>query len=415
MKRLIVGGVIAVLCSLCKPIITLPMLSTTPVTSVTETSGIGGGSVDYNGNGTVSAFGVCYSPANSNIQNQPTLSDKITVDGSGVKSFTSNLTGLAPSTIYYVRAYATNEAGTAYGSVVTFTTSCFGTAISSGTTNNLYGVYFTDANNGWAVGSWAAGNATILHTGNGGTNWVAQANPATNQLNGVYFTDANNGWAVGNDNILYTNNGGTTWVTQSSGTSNNLFGVYFTNASIGYAVGTNGTILTTTNGGTTWGTQSSNTANNLFSIYFTNTSTGYAVGTNGTILTTSNGGVSWTAQTSNTTNDLYSIYFTDANNGWAVGNNGTILYTNNGGSNWMAQTSNTTNFLRDVYFANTTVGYAVGGSGTMLTTNNGGNTWTVQIISNPYNNLHTAYDLHAVWGTSQHGYAVGNVGTILQF
>jgi len=45
-----------------------------------------------------------------------------TLDGSGTGTFTSSLTGLTPNTTYYVRAYATNSVGTAYGNEVSFTT-----------------------------------------------------------------------------------------------------------------------------------------------------------------------------------------------------------------------------------------------------------------------------------------------------
>ena len=53
----------------------------------------------------------------------PTIADKRTQEGapSGIGAFTSSMTGLSPSTTYYVRAYAVNVAGTAYGDEVTFT------------------------------------------------------------------------------------------------------------------------------------------------------------------------------------------------------------------------------------------------------------------------------------------------------
>ena len=63
----------------------------------------------------------------------------------------------------------------------------------SGTTKYLYGVSFTDANNGTAVGD----DGTILRTTNGGTNWTSQTSGTTNLLYGVSFTDANNGTVVG--------------------------------------------------------------------------------------------------------------------------------------------------------------------------------------------------------------------------
>jgi uncharacterized protein (TIGR02145 family) len=57
----------------------------------------------------------------SNTQT-PTTSNFKTTDGSGINTFTSNLTGLTSNTTYYVRAYATNSAGTAYGNQVSFLT-----------------------------------------------------------------------------------------------------------------------------------------------------------------------------------------------------------------------------------------------------------------------------------------------------
>ncbi len=62
--------------------------------------------------------GVCWNTAGN-----PTASDPKTTDGGGTGSFTSNIAGLTAGTVYYVRAYATNSAGTGYGSQVRFSTS----------------------------------------------------------------------------------------------------------------------------------------------------------------------------------------------------------------------------------------------------------------------------------------------------
>lgn len=69
------------------------------------------------GGGTVSVRGVCW-----NTTGTPTTADSKTEDGTGDGAFTSTMTGLTQGTTYYVRAYATNEAGTAYGSQMTFRT-----------------------------------------------------------------------------------------------------------------------------------------------------------------------------------------------------------------------------------------------------------------------------------------------------
>jgi hypothetical protein len=91
---------------------------------------------------------------------------------------------------------------------------------------------------------------TILRTTNGGASWVEQTSGTTNWLYSVSFTDANTGTAVGSyGTILRTTNGGSTWVRQTSGTTNHLYGVFFTDANTGTAVGAGGTILRTTTGG----------------------------------------------------------------------------------------------------------------------------------------------------------------------
>ena len=97
--------------------VTLPVVTTASVTSVTGISASTGGNVTDAGNGTISARGVCWGTTTG-----PTIAGTHTTDGTGTGSFTSNLTGLAGSTTYYVRAYATNSAGTSYGTETTFAT-----------------------------------------------------------------------------------------------------------------------------------------------------------------------------------------------------------------------------------------------------------------------------------------------------
>ncbi len=98
--------------------IVVPSVTTTSVSNILNKSAQSGGTVTDWGGDTVKSRGVCYSRTNS----IPTIADIKTVDGSDIGSFNSALVGLSPSSKYYVRAYATNSAGTNYGAVVTFTT-----------------------------------------------------------------------------------------------------------------------------------------------------------------------------------------------------------------------------------------------------------------------------------------------------
>jgi uncharacterized protein (TIGR02145 family) len=97
---------------------TLPTVSTTSISSISGTSVSSGGNITSQGGAEISQRGVCWSSTNSS----PTLSDSHTSDGSGAGVFSSSLTGLNQQTNYYIRAYATNAAGTSYGNTVTFTT-----------------------------------------------------------------------------------------------------------------------------------------------------------------------------------------------------------------------------------------------------------------------------------------------------
>jgi hypothetical protein len=95
----------------------LPTLTTTSISAIGQTGASGGGTISADGGASVIARGVCW-----NTTGTPTISDSHTTDGTGTGSFTSSLSGLSLNTLYFVRAYATNSAGTAYGAAVSFTT-----------------------------------------------------------------------------------------------------------------------------------------------------------------------------------------------------------------------------------------------------------------------------------------------------
>lgn len=95
----------------------LPTLRTDSVTSIAATTATCGGEVLADGGYQITARGICWS-----ISAQPTISNNHTTDSLGLGTFASQIIGLVPGTTYYVRAYATNPAGTAYGEQRTFTT-----------------------------------------------------------------------------------------------------------------------------------------------------------------------------------------------------------------------------------------------------------------------------------------------------
>jgi len=138
----------------------LPTVTTNVVSNITYLTAEAGGNVTGDGGSTVTSRGICWSTSQN-----PTVSDDHTTNGSGTGSFTSAMTGLTPNTTYYVRAYATNSAGTAYGEQRTFTTECNTVTISiTGNTTISYGGSTMLTASGADSYVWKTGNTTIGST-----------------------------------------------------------------------------------------------------------------------------------------------------------------------------------------------------------------------------------------------------------
>jgi hypothetical protein len=94
------------------------LAATTTVSSIGSTAATSGGNITYNGGATVTASGVVWSTTST-----PTIALATkTTNGAASGTYTSNITGLTPGTLYYVRSYATNSMGTNYGAQTSFTT-----------------------------------------------------------------------------------------------------------------------------------------------------------------------------------------------------------------------------------------------------------------------------------------------------
>ena len=162
--------------------ITLPEVVTTVVSNVSMTSAMSGGCVTSAGNGVITMRGVCWSSSPN-----PTINDSYTCNGNGLGEFASNIVGLVSGTTYYVRAYAINSAGTAYGLEEVFTT----TDHPEGSVNALFSindseqVYFSQGNlqyqastNIWrfATYQWDYVGSSVVNNGNPGGTVIGSSN-----------------------------------------------------------------------------------------------------------------------------------------------------------------------------------------------------------------------------------------------
>jgi uncharacterized protein (TIGR02145 family) len=157
------------------PFLQLATLTTSSIADVTNNSATCGGDITNEGGTPVTSRGICWS---SSPNPTVALSTK-TSNGSGTGAFTSSLTGLTTGVTYYVRAYATNTLGTAYGNEVGFVATTQPT-LATLTTTNAVGITTSSASCGGEITS--EGNVAV--TGRG-ICWGMNANPtkADNVIN----------------------------------------------------------------------------------------------------------------------------------------------------------------------------------------------------------------------------------------
>jgi hypothetical protein len=155
--------------------IELPTVTTGDILSITVQSAIGSGNIISDGGGAIISRGLCWS-----TQQNPTLSNPNVTGGTSTGTFNLTMSNLTPSTTYYVRAFATNAAGTSFGANRTFTTLAPNPSIElpTVTTGNITSITAQDA----------LGSGNITSDGGGaiisrGLCWSTQQNPTLSNPN----------------------------------------------------------------------------------------------------------------------------------------------------------------------------------------------------------------------------------------
>ena len=156
----------------------LPVLTTTDIQDITSVSAVGGGQITSDGGASITDGGLIRTTLpHPDIGNNEGMGS----EGAGTGYFSVNLTSLIPYTRYYVRAYASNAAGTGYGNQVEFETLPEG---AYGTVKDI------DGNTYWTVKigdyEWMAQNlrvskfadGTPIATGLTQDEWKNTTNPA---------------------------------------------------------------------------------------------------------------------------------------------------------------------------------------------------------------------------------------------
>ena len=167
--------------------IELPDVTTAQVTGITTTTATAGGEIVSDGGSTITECGVCWS-----TEQEPTIDGDHIASQVTMGEFSVTVAGLNQNTTYYLRAYATNEAGTGYGDVVNFTTQEeIVVTVPTVTTDTVTEITTTTATVGGTITS--EGNGTISESGicykTGNEDWTCVALTATNNAFSTTLTE----------------------------------------------------------------------------------------------------------------------------------------------------------------------------------------------------------------------------------
>jgi len=304
--------------------------------------------------------------------------------------------------------------------------------INSPTTENLSSVYFVDSLYGWAAGY----SGTIIHTSNGGDDWIMQDSKTENEIRDIFFLNRNLGWAVSWETfnypfgtyVLKTTDGGLNW-NSSTFPQENIFCqcILFQDSLNGWMGGKPYPIVRTTDGGNTWTEaeiDSSDFSNfPVYDIQFYNSRIAYASGgvfdRAGLIWWTTNGGDYWYVIDTPyvAPEPIYQLHIYDSLKvlgvggdfepwGFGVG----VIRTSNGGVSWDFEYIGITGVAWDIDFRSENEAWApLGGEQKLIYSLDAGSTWIA--VSTP----DSAMIIKMVFLDSLHGFGVGMEGAIIKY
>lgn len=342
-----------------------PEVSTAPITSIIDTSAIGGGYVTSAGTSAMLAVGICWDTLPA-----PTTLRRITNDGAGTGNYTSTLRGLKPNKKYYVRAYATNYNGTSYGNEISFTTQSSWTRVNL----NAFGINGVHCFAGSGASLFIGTNKGVIFSADTGVTWTSAGLTTKN----IFFMTLYGGslyTQVDGEGIYRSANNGVSW-TNVFNSPSVYVNDFTTSGTKIYAAASNG--LLQSQSGTVWSYVTSNTLPSLITQVAANGSVVYAASGSPTKLyKSSDDGSSWSL-TSFPANapDITEILINGST--VFVGTTSDAYRSTDNGATW----STYADLDHDIYSISAKGSRlfetAISGNGTMKFSNDNGNSWATE-------------------------------------
>jgi photosystem II stability/assembly factor-like uncharacterized protein len=299
--------------------------------------------------------------------------------------------------------------------------------LGSASIQNLWKCHFTDTLNGWAIGD----SGVIVHTSNGGLNWVTQDSKLKEYMVSVYFINKRLGWATSwglNVNyfgtyLLKTTDGGNNWDTSRYPIPDTwIRNIYFLDSLTGYMGGSPAILLKTTNAGVNWFScyVDTNTMASKFPILKFNFYTynfGFASGgvtdIAGVIWRTTNAGLYWSA-VAVASEPLNDIKIFDTSNILIIGGDlefgASCCKSSNGGLNWSYKNLEIFGVPNAMSFRTISEAWCpLGYLKSFIRTTNGGDTW--ETVDTPDSTA--IFDTYFV--NEKVGFGVGLNGAVVKF
>lgn len=296
----------------------------------------------------------------------------------------------------------------------------------------LNSIYFTDSLYGWAAGD----SGTIIHTTDGGTNWMIQNSTTQNRITDIFFLNRNIGWASSLEvsaspygtYLLRTTDGGDSWISPLN-PDETIYtqSIFFQDSLIGWMGGRPTPIVKTTDGGINWSpAEIDSSVFSSFPVYdiqFINSEFGYASGgvldCCGLIWWTTDGGNFWfITDTPNVAPEpVYKMYIKDSLNvlgvggdfeplGYGVG----MMRTADGGFTWAYEYIGIKGVAWSIDFRTENEAWApLGGEQKLIYSFDSGVSWNQ--MESPNGTM--IYDI--MFTDSLHGYGVGSEGAIIKY